>query len=196
MKPILLHVPMPILTPRLQIRPRQMGEGPVLAQAARESLDHLKPWMPFANEAPTDEKMEEHCRQALSEFIARTNFTLSIYDRDGKVLIGSTGLHFPNWDVRSFHIGYWIHKDFEGKGIIQESTNALTRYAFEVFQARRVEIRCDRNNHRSLAVMQKLGFHQEGILRNDTLAMDGSIRDTIVTARYDLLGLPPLQVSW
>lgn len=196
MNPILMNLPMPILTPRLQIRPRQVGEGSVIAKAVRESIGTLKPWMPFAQSEPTDEKMEEHCRKSFAEFVARTNFTLSIYDRQGSSFIGSTGLHKPNWDVPAFHLGYWIHKDFEGKGFIQESTNALTRYAFEVLRARRLEIRCDSRNLRSLAVMKKLGFNQEGVLRNDDVGADGSIRDTIVTARYDLSDLPPLQVSW
>lgn len=195
-RPILIHVPMPILTPRLQIRPRQVGEGPVIAQAVRESLEQLKPWMPFAQESPTDEQMEEHCRKALAEFIVRVNFTLSIYDREGKTFIGSTGFHKPQWSVPSFEIGYWIHKDFEGKGFIQESTNALVRYAFDVFQARRVEIRCEAKNTRSLSVMKKLGFEQEGVLRNHDVAADGSLRDTIVTARVDTKGLPELKVSW
>lgn len=140
--------------------------------------------------------MEEHCRKSHSEFILRENFTLSIYGRDGKTFIGSTGFHRPNWDVRSFHIGYWIHKDFEGKGFIRESTIALTRYAFEVFGARRVEIRCDERNQRSLAVMRKLGYSQEAILRNDDIGADGAIRNTVVTARYDSIGLPELQVNW
>lgn len=196
MNPILLDVPMPILTPNLQIRPRQIGEGPEIAKAVRDSLEHLKPWMPFAQSAPTDEQMEEHCRKSLAEFIARTNFTFSIYDRAGGNFIGSTGFHRPNWDIPAFHTGYWIHKRFEGKGLIQESTNAVTRYAFEVFRARRLEIRCDSRNQRSLAIMKKLGFQQEGVLRNDDLGADGSIRDTVVTARYDIIGLPPLEVSW
>jgi RimJ/RimL family protein N-acetyltransferase len=196
MKPLLMDLPMPIYTPRLQIRPRQIGEGPVIAKAVRESLDRLKPWMPFAQSPPVDEQMEEHCRNSLAQFMARTNFTLSIYDRAGKTFIGSTGFHLPNWEIPSFHIGYWIHKDFEGQGLIKESTNALTRYAFEVFRARRLEIRCDSRNSRSLSVMKSLGYQQEGILRNEALGPDGSIRDTIVTARYDLTELPPLDVSW
>jgi RimJ/RimL family protein N-acetyltransferase len=196
MKPILLDLPMPILTPRLMIRPRQVGEGKIVCQAIEESMDSLKPWMPFAQLPQTSDDLEEHCRKSLAEFVLRTNFTLSIYTRDGKDFIGSTGIHRPNWDVRSFHIGYWICKKFEGKGMITESTNALTRYAFEVLRAKRVEIRCDSDNLRSLSVMKRLGFVQEGVLKNDSLGIGGKIRDTIVTARYDLLELPALATQW
>lgn len=196
MNPLLLELPMPILTPRLQIRPRQIGEGAVLAKAIAESLESLKPWMPFAQEAPTAEKMEEHCRKSLADFIARTNFTLSIYDREGKVFVGSTGFHRPRWDVPAFEIGYWVHRDFEGQGMISEAANAVARYCFGHLRARRVEIRCDAENLRSLAVMKRLGFAQEALLRNEAVAMDGSLRDTIICARTDAEGLPALEVSW
>lgn len=140
--------------------------------------------------------MKLHCRKAAASFILRTDLTLSIYDREGQNFIGSTGLHCPRWNVPAFHIGYWIHKDFEGKGFISESTNALTRYAFEVLKARRVEIFCDSRNSRSLSVMKKLGFVEEGVLRNDDIAADGTLRDTIVTARIGPENLPTLDVSW
>lgn len=187
---------MPIYTDRLLLKPREVGEGPIVAKAVRESLEHLKPWMKFAQSQPEDSVFEEHSRKSLAEFILRTNMTLSIYDKEGKIFIGSTGFHQPNWEVPSFHIGYWIHKDFIGKGYIQEATNALTRYAFAVLKAKRLEIRCDSRNERSLNVMKKLGFIQEAIFKNDSVATDGTIRDTIVTARYGPNSLPPLNVRW
>lgn len=195
-KPILIDVPMPILTPRLELRPRHVGEGKILIQAVRESLQNLERWMPFAHKDVREEQMEEHCRTALANFITRQDFTLSIYERTTGRFVGSTGLHQPNWAVRSFHAGYWVHKEYEGKGFISEAVNAITRYAFEVFKANRLEIRCDSRNERSFNVMKRLGFVQEGLLKNDDVAKDGSLRDTIVTARYDTAGLPPLSVTW
>ncbi len=196
MKPILIDLPMPILTPRLLVKPRFSGEGPIINKAICGALEHLKPWMPFAQNAPKLEESEEHCRRSLAKFILREDLTLSIYSRDGESFIGSTGLHRANWDVPSFHIGYWILPEFEGKGLITESTNALTRYAFDCLKARRVEIRCDSENLRSLAVMKRLGFVQEGILKNQDIHETGQLRDTIVTARYNANGLPVIDVSW
>lgn len=196
LKPVLIELPMPILTPRLQIRPRQIGEGEVLARAVTESLNHLRPWMPFAQVQPSVEQMEEHARVSVASYILRTNMTLSIYDVSGENLIGSTGLHEPRWEIPAFHIGYWVHEKYAGKGYVAEAANALTRYAFSALKARRVEIRCDSRNSRSLAVMKRLGYVQEGVLRLDDLAPDGTLRDTIVTARYDIEGLPPLEVRW
>jgi RimJ/RimL family protein N-acetyltransferase len=152
--------------------------------------------MPFAQKAPTMEESEEHCRRAAAKFILREDMTLSIYSRDLKTFIGSTGLHHANWDVPSFHVGYWVHPEFEGQGFITETVNALTRYAFQVLRARRVEIRCDSKNGRSLSVMNRLGFVREGVLKNEDVQTSGPLRDTIVTARYDAGELPALELTW
>ena len=115
MNPILIDLPMPILTPRLCIKPREIGEGPIINRAICSSLEHLKPWMPWAKNAPTIDESEERCRRALAKFILREEMTLSIYSRDRKQFIGSTGLNHANWDVPSFHIGYWVLPEFEGQ---------------------------------------------------------------------------------
>jgi ribosomal-protein-serine acetyltransferase len=196
MNPILRDLPMPIITPRLCLKPREIGEGPIINRAICSSIEHLKPWMPFAQKVPTQEESEEHCRRSLANFILREDITLSIYSRDRKLFLGSTGLHRANWSVPSFHIGYWICKEFEGKGYVAEATNALTQYAFQCLKARRVEIRCDSENIRSLGVMKRLGFSQEGTLKNEDVQESGALRHTIITARYDAHGLPALDVSW
>ncbi|MGZ3710616.1 MAG: GNAT family N-acetyltransferase [Bdellovibrionota bacterium] len=190
------EMPMPILTPRLMIKPRRLGEGKIIAQAIIESLEHLKPYMPFAQRAPTEEEVEENCCKSVEDFEARRNFNLSIYDRERKVFIGSTGIHRPNWEVRSFEVGYWVHKDFLRHGMILEAANAVTRYAFNQLKARRVEMRCDSRNLGSFELMKKLGFVQEGLLHKDSLGVDGNPVDTIITARCDLYGMKPLEVTW
>jgi RimJ/RimL family protein N-acetyltransferase len=197
--PILLDLPMPIRTPRLLIRPRQIGEGAIVAQAINESVETLKPWMPFVQwlqKPMTAEDSELKCREALGNFILRKDFTLSIYTPDGKTFLGSTGLHRAIWEVPSFHIGYWIHRDHERQGYATEAAHALTLYAFQVLKARRVELRCDALNLASLAVMKRLGYVQEGLFRGDSMNPNGELRDTIITARTNLEGLPPLDVRW
>jgi len=194
--PYLIEVPMPIRTPKLLIKPREKGEGRIVHQAVIENTEHLKPWMPWAQAIQTLEEAEAQCRASVIDFLARKDFVLSIYDYEGKEFVGSTGIHRPNWKVPSFMIGYWIAKKHEGKGLITESLNALTRYCFDVLEAKRVYLTCDSKNVRSLAVMERLGFHKEGLLRNDSRDANGEIRDTIICARYDLKSLPSLEVHW
>jgi RimJ/RimL family protein N-acetyltransferase len=188
---------MPILTPRLRIQPRHVGEGKIINAVLMENFKHLSAWMPWLQTPQSLDDSETHCRESLASFILREDMVLSIYLRDTDTFIGSTGFHSPNWDLRSFEMGYWLAKSQEGKGYISESVNALSRYAFDVLQARRLEIRCDALNTRSLSVMTRLGFEVEGTLRHQGFGADGkALRDTIITSRINAEGLPPLKVEW
>lgn len=197
MKPILIDLPMPITTPRLILRPPQPGDGAELNRAIVESFEDLNKWMPWARERPSVEASEEHVRRASAKWILREDLLVLVFDRETGLLAGSTGLERINWNLPRFEIGYWVRKRFAGKGYITESTNALTRYAFQQLGAKRVEIRCDAKNARSLGVMNRLGFEYEGTLRRDnTHSNSTELRDTLVYSRIDLNGLPTLEVSW
>jgi len=43
---------------------------------------------------------------------------------------------------------------------------AMTDYAFDELELNRVEIQVGTNNHRSRAIPERLGFQQEGVLRD------------------------------
>jgi len=60
---------------------------------------------------------------------------------------------------------------------------ALTKLAFEQLNALRVEIRCDDRNHKSSRVAERAGFQLEGILRNESHGLDGSLRSTRVYSK-------------
>lgn len=197
MNPILIDLPEIIETPRLLLRPPKPGDGAELNAAIRESIAELQPWMPWAREIPSVEDSEANVREAYARWILREDLRISIFDKASGRFAGGTGLHRLKWSIPSMEIGYWVRSSFAGKGIIRESTNALTRFAFAFLRAKRVEIRCNAENQRSLAVMQALGFEFEGRLRNEDTHANGEVpRDTLVYARLNKNGLPDLEVKW
>ena len=195
--PILLDLPMPIRTPRILIRHPIPGDGPELNRTISESFDRLNQWMPWAHQMPTPEDSEIFVRQAHAEFLLRKNIHLSIFEAHGKTLLGATGLTRMNWEIPSFEIGYWARTTALKNGYITEAVNAVTRYAFEIFHAKRVEIRCDAENTRSLKVAERLGYELEGRLKqNELTCQREKLRDTLVFSRIDSKGLPELEVSF
>ncbi|MGZ3689005.1 MAG: GNAT family N-acetyltransferase [Bdellovibrionota bacterium] len=199
MNPILLDIPVPITTPRLLLRPSVAGDGPGINEAVLESYDELHPWMPWADHRPTVEEGEENARRSHAKWILREDLRLLIIDRASERILGSTGLHRINWELPSFEIGYWLRTSYVGKGYATEATNALTRFAFEHFGAKRVELRCNPENEMSLAIFKRLGFEFEGCLRNSNTHANPQLvksRDTLIYSRINADGLPPLDVSW
>lgn len=196
--PALIELPMPILTQRLLIRPPQAGDGPAYHAAINASREHLQrflEWVDASHHTPEDS--ENMARTAHARFLNRSDIILAIFDRKTQALYGGTGFHSIDWNLPKFEIGYWLHQDLQGQGLITEAVNGITRYAFDQLQAKRVEIRCEGENVRSAAVAERLGFELDGILRRDRRKYNSQdLTDTRIYSRVDTTGLPDLTVSW
>lgn len=180
--PLLKNIPDAFETNRLRIRVPRAGDGPALNAAVIDSQDELRPWMPWAQDAPTLDESEEVARRARVQFLERSNIMLLLFLKGTDTLVGASGLHRINWDVPRFEIGYWRRTGLEGQGLITEAVRGITRFAFETLGAQRVEIRMDSRNQRSRAVAERAGYTLEGTLRHDSRAVDGGLRDTLVFA--------------
>ena len=185
--PLLLDIPARIATARLVLRCPQAGDGAVLNAAVRESLAELRPWMPWARQAPTADESEAYCRRMAARFALREELNFLIFEAGESgaagALVGSCGLHHIDWSVPRFEIGYWRRTGRGGRGFVAEAVDALERLSFEPLGARRVEIRVDDRNVRSARVAERAGFTLEGVLRSEALGADGAVRDTRVFAR-------------
>jgi ribosomal-protein-serine acetyltransferase len=201
MKPILLDLPVPILTPRLILRPPQIGDGVVVNEAILESFEVLNEFMPWAKEKPSVEESEEFARQAAANWILKNNdepyLPLFIFDKKTNQFIGGTGYHHYDWDIPSIETGYWIRNSYAGKGFMTEALNAITQYAFKQLGMKRLTITCDIDNVRSKKIPECLGFILEGTLKgNRRKQLTNEISDTLIYSRYDLNNLPNLAVTW
>ena len=94
-----------------------------------------------------------------------------------------------DWALRRFEIGYWVRSSAQRRGLAREAVQAMARLAFTQLRARRVEIRMDELNQASQAVARSCGFALEGVLRQESLGVNGSARDTCVYALTALSGL-------
>lgn len=185
--PLLIAVPERLAGETILLQVPQPGGGAELAVVIAQSLLHLRPWMAWAQDAPTAESAERVERRMWEDFAARRDLSYRLHARraDGSAgrLLGGCGLHRIDWAVRRFEIGYWIRPEAAGRGHVSEAVRLLGELAFRRLGARRVEIRMDALNLKSRAVAERCGYELEGILRQDSLGVDGTPRDTCVYAR-------------
>lgn len=201
MKPILLNLPIPIITPRLLIRPPVIGDGKLLNTAILESFETLKNYMLWAKEKPTLDDSEEVVRREAANWILRNKedpeLMLLLFDKGTNDLIGASGFHAIDWDVPSVETGYWVRNKYSGQGLITEAVNAITQYAFKVLMVKRIAITCDVDNYKSKKIPEQLGYCLEGTLKCHRIKpITGKPSDTLVYARYGLEKLPDLIVNW
>jgi RimJ/RimL family protein N-acetyltransferase len=185
--PLLVDVPERLQTARLLLRRPLPGDGAALFEAVRVSLAELRPWMPWAQAEGTLDDAETTVRRMHALFALREDLTLFMFERDASggegAFVGSSGMHRIDWSVPRFEIGYWRRSGLAGRGLVSEAVRAICRMAFESLGAQRVEIRMDDRNAASRRVAERAGFAFEGLLRQDTLAVDGVVRDTRVYSR-------------
>jgi RimJ/RimL family protein N-acetyltransferase len=185
--------PYRIVTERLVVRCYEPSDAPLLKEAVDSSLDHLRPWMPWAHDEPqTVERKVELLRTFRGQFDLGQNFVYGLFSRDESELVGGSGFHL-RVGGDAFEIGYWIRASEEGKGLTTESTAALTRVGFEVCEVDRIEIHVEPENEKSARIPQKLQYVEEAHLRRRLYpAPGGEPRDTVVFTmfRSDYSGTP------
>lgn len=165
---------------RIVIRLYRESDAQDLFEAVAESRDHLRPWLPFADAHQTVEESRDWIIHTMAQWELREELSMSIWEIATNRYLGGTGFAIHSWETGYFEIGYWIRASEEGHGYITEAVRLLANYAFDTLKANRLEIRCDEQNVRSAAVPRRLGFVQEGCLRNDSTKPDGSLRSTFI----------------
>ncbi|MCP4415090.1 MAG: GNAT family N-acetyltransferase [Chloroflexi bacterium] len=179
MNPIMQEIPYEFETERLLIRGPLPGDGEKMHTVVSESHEHLKQWMPWAVNLLSPEEYEIRSREGQLKYLGREDFWLLIFLKGTDTLIGSSGLHNPNWSVPSFEIGYWLHTDYTGKGYITEAVNGISQFAFNHMAAQRILIRCDADNEHSTAVAKRCGYTFEGTHQhNDRHHLTNELRNT------------------
>jgi RimJ/RimL family protein N-acetyltransferase len=147
------------------LRRSDRGDSDELIVAVNRSLEHLRPWMPWAQQTATPQSIGAFLEQAVLDWDAGLEFQFairSVRDRQPDRLIGFCGLH-DRVGAGILEIGYWVHVDHIGRGVGTAAAEALTRSALALGEVDRVEIHCDAANLPSAAIPARLGFRLDRI---------------------------------
>jgi ribosomal-protein-serine acetyltransferase len=166
---------------RVIVRPYREEDAMAMQQAIEESREHLRPWMPFADQSLDESRAWINSSRA--RWILRQSMNCGIFEASTSRFLGGIGLLVHSWEIPSFEIGYWLRKSVEGQGYMSEAVRLLTDFALDSLKAKRVEIQCDERNTHSANVARRLGYIQEGRLRNECQAPDGAVRNTLIFSR-------------
>jgi len=129
----------------------------------QQNRGRLRQWVPWLHRTSSFERTQCYIRDHLDRYADNNGFAAGIWFKGQ--LAGEIRYEYIDWQNKTTEIGYWVGQDFEGKGLVIESCKKFVAYAFECLKLNRVQIRCATENERSRAIPERLGFTEEGILR-------------------------------
>ncbi|MCI1592819.1 GNAT family N-acetyltransferase [Heyndrickxia oleronia] len=127
------------------------------------SRNYLREWLPWLD---TTIKLEDTigfinmCLKGFSE--NRSINTVILFKGN---IVGVAGFNNINWSNKTAQIGYWLGEEYQGYGIMTRVAEALTEYAFKELALNKVEIRVAVGNKKSRSIPERLGFINEGCIR-------------------------------
>src|SRR5712691_4555251 len=137
------------------LRRWQAGDADRLCLAVIESLDQLRPWMPWAAGYGPD-SAAEFLRQSEQDWETGKAFNYAI-TVPGSEVAGGCGL-MAKAGQRGLEIGYWVHSGHARRGLATAAAAALTAQGLALSGIDWIEIVHDEGNAASGRIPRKLGF--------------------------------------
>ncbi len=113
-----------------------------------------------------------------------TGINYAIRIKDTAKLIGCCGLWKFDLVNHRATIGYVLHPDHHGKGIMSEAIRHITSNAFDVFKFHSIEANINKNNDKSAATLERNGFVKEGHLK-ESYFYNGVYTDTVIYSKIN-----------
>ena len=167
----------------LVLRRVHADDAGAIAVAVGASLEHLRPWMPWATPEAADLRSQlvrvaeaDELWESGTGFIyvmiatgtglpAAPDAPGEVNDPDGE-FVGTIGLHRRAADD-AVEIGYWTVAAKTRRGYATAAAQALTQVALALPGTRQVEIHCDEANTASAGVPRKLGYRLDRVEKHE-----------------------------
>jgi len=179
-----------MINEKLQLRLLDFYHAEVIYQVIVKNRDYLSKWFPWVNNTNNSDDIKVFIEAELRRFANNNGFSTGIF-YEGKY-IGNISIHDINWHTKMTSIGYWVSAEYQGRGIMTASCQTLLNHGFGTMGLNRIEIRARTDNEKSRAIPVRLGFKEEGILRQVDFNND-QYHDHVV---YGLLKDEWKQFTW
>lgn len=160
-------------TERLRLRPMRVCDAEDMHDyARRQEVTRYLLWEPHR----TLDYTRSYLEYLAGRYRTGTCYEWAVISKTEDKMIGTCGFASVDCNHNSAELGYVLHPDYHGRGLMPEAARRVMRFGFQVMGLHRIEARYMVGNDPSLAVMKKLGMHFEGIKR-ESMLIKGSYRD-------------------
>jgi ribosomal-protein-serine acetyltransferase len=156
-----------------------------LFQLVEENRAHLRPWLGWVDATRSPEDTRRFIREMLLRLADEKEYGFDILYQGE--LVGAIGLSVEG-DAKETEVGYWLSEKAQGRGIVSRATRALVRFSFTDLGLNRVVIKCAKDNARSRAIHERLGFTLEATLREREVGGQDQIVYSLLRSEWETDG--------
>lgn len=183
-----IDVPTRIEGELVALRPVEQRDVPIWAQALVDDPELGPAW--GIEEDPGEAELRERVDRAAQGAKDGRWVELAIAERETDDFTGAVTLHSFEWRHERAEVGFWLLRDHRHKGAATEGVGLMVDWAFRELDLHRVEmitLPALPNIDRVLALAERLGFRQEGVMRE---------RNFERGRRLDTMMLAVLKAEW
>lgn len=138
-------------------------------QLELRNKDFFQAYTPFRNnDFYTMEGQINRIKSIMKNRELEQEYSFGIYLIGSDELIGKITLsEVVRGAIQGCFIGYYLDKHQNGKGYMTEAVRLAVHYAFHELKLHRIEAGVMPHNLRSMKVLEKAGFHKEGIAKKN-----------------------------
>lgn len=173
---------MEILTETCVLRPRALRDVSDLSRYYTENADHLRKWDPLRPEGYHRQLAWMDRVQADGPDEVHLIARRSTAAQDIAAVISFTGI--MRGAFQACYMGFSVDHRLEGTGLMYEVAEAAIQHMFTTEGLHRIMASHMPENTRSAALLDRLGFQNEGLARR-YLKIQGAWRDHVLTARLN-----------
>lgn len=147
-----------LFMPKVKIRPQELFD----AERLFDIITHTNlEFIEFPIKTLEEERYFLQLNEAKREANFEHNFSILYYGK----LVGACGIRIDQHRPWIGEIGYFIDREYQGKGIATEAVGQLEKFGFERLDLQRIVILMDIRNLASERVAQKCRYEKEGIMK-------------------------------
>ncbi|MGH8981819.1 MAG: GNAT family N-acetyltransferase [Acidimicrobiales bacterium] len=163
-------IPTPLFTHRIAddavLVPRTAAISDAYHELVTSNQERLARWERWALEPLTPDGTRNHLVAAGQGWLEGSELpvAIAVLVADEWRLAGSVGLKIDR-SRRTGDLGYWVDGAFEGRGLVTMAASAILDQAFGPLALDKVTLHTEVANDRSRTLARRLGFTEEGELR-------------------------------
>lgn len=147
----------------LSLKVQELQDAERIFELTDTSRSYLREWLPWLDFTTKVEDTVAFIKSGSSNFVEGKSLgAVILYQGE---IVGIAGFNSINAANNTAYIGYWLGQQYQGNGIMTRVARALTDYALTERKLNKVEIRVATENQKSRSIPERLGYTQEGTIR-------------------------------